>query len=104
VVLPAEFRVDAELSAVKQNDRIALSRFEVAGGEAVDQHGLALDVSHAVSQATRAKVSSWVASMSSWLCTAGSASRPASSQISSAELIATPSGVGQARSACPTLR
>ena len=104
VVLPAEFGATPNSPPLKQNDWIALSRFEIAGDKAVDQNRVPLDVRHAVSQAARAKVSSWVASMSSWPRTAVSTSRPPSSQIWSAELIATPSGVGHARRACPILR
>ncbi len=42
VVLPADFRADAELTAVQQNDRITLSRLQITGDQAVDQDGLAL--------------------------------------------------------------
>ena len=65
IALPPDLGADAELTAVQQDDRITLSRFEIAGHHAIDQDGLARDLSHAVSQAARANVSSWVASRSS---------------------------------------
>jgi len=104
VSFPPEFRADTELAAVQQHDRIALSRFQIAGPQPVDQDGLVLHPRHAVSQAVLAKVSSCVASSSSWSCTVVSVNSPAGSQIWSAELIATPNGVGHARNAWPILR
>ena len=45
VAFPAEFGAGAELAAVQQHHRIAFAGLQVAGGQAVDQHGLALNQS-----------------------------------------------------------
>src|SRR5262245_22443010 len=65
VALPPDLRTDTELAAMKQDHRIALSRFEIAREKAVDPDGVAGEIGHAVSQAVRANVRSWVASRSS---------------------------------------
>jgi hypothetical protein len=49
---PADVGADAEFAAVQQDDRITLSRFQITGGQAVDENRLPLR--HAVSHAARA--------------------------------------------------
>ena len=48
----------AELAAMQQHDRITLSRFEIAGGQAIDKDRFAVGLDHVVSHAARANVSS----------------------------------------------
>ena len=62
-VLPSDRRVGPELASVQQDDRITLSRFQVTGEQAVDQHSV--PIGHAVAFAVPANASSWVASRSS---------------------------------------
>src|SRR6185312_65115 len=102
VVFPSHFGAGPVLAAVEQNNGIALPRFEIAGGEAVHRDGLAFKIHYA--PVDRAKVRTCVAIISSWLLIVSSANSQFSSKIWSAELIATPSGVGHALSACPIFR
>src|ERR1700747_3041373 len=102
VALPPKFGGGTVLPAMKQDDRIALPRFEIAGRKTINLNGLALDLHY--SPVEHAKLSIWVAISSSWLLIVASVSSPFSPQIWSAELIATPSGVGQALNACPMFR
>ena len=48
VAFPAEFGTGTEFAAVQQHHRVALAGLQVAGGQTVDEHGLAFEVHHLI--------------------------------------------------------
>ena len=48
VALPSKFGAGTEFAAVQQDHRITLAGLQIAGGQTVDHHGLALKVHHLI--------------------------------------------------------
>src|SRR5690606_28380055 len=106
-VFPAQLGAGAELPAVQQYHRLARARLQVTGAGAVHVHRAPHGGdrrAHRLPPPAGTNDSSCAASRSSWARTVLSTSTPSASHTGSAELIATPSGVGQARSAWPMTR